>query len=155
MSAPIYNAFTSADVALAAATAKYVLGVKAHANSGLLLKSLAVEFQGIVATGEPVLVELYYCTWATNSPGTSSTSETPSQGSGRVLTAGFTAGRNWTADPTVVTLLEPHFVHPQAGVIYQVPLGDEYDCALAEGFVLRCTAAAAVDVRSLMRVSRC
>ncbi len=153
MGAPIYTAFTSADVNVS--TVKTVLGVKAHANSGLLLLSASIQFQGVSATGEPVLVELGYCTWATNSPGTNSTSETPSQGSGRVLTAGFTTGRNWTAEPTTITVLEPWFLHPQAGIIYLLPLGTEYDSALAEGFVLRCTAAAAVDARAIMRVSRC
>jgi hypothetical protein len=157
MGAPIYNVFTEADSALTAATARTVLGAKAHANSGLLLKALSVEFQGIVATGEPVLVELCYATFATNAPGTNSTSCTIRQGSGRVLTAGFTAAYSWVAanEPTVLTVLEPHFIHPQAGVIYQIPLGDEYDTALAEGFALRLTAAVGVDARALMKVSRC
>jgi len=153
MGAPIYTAFTSADVNFS--TVKSILGVKAHANSGLILKQAWVEFQGVSATGEPVLVEICYCTYATNSPGTNSTSETPSQGSGRVITAGFTAGRAWSSEPTVITVLEPHFIHPQAGVIYQIPLGDEYDSAVSEGFVIRCTAAAAVDARAGMKVSRC
>lgn len=153
MGAPIYNCFTEADVNFS--TVKSILGAKAHANSGLILKALSIEFQGIIATGEPVLVELCYATWATNSPGTNSTSCTVRQGTGRVLTAGFTAGYGWSAEPTVLTVLEPHFIHPQAGVIYQIPLGDEYDAALAEGFVLRCTAAVAVDARAMMKVSRC
>jgi hypothetical protein len=153
MGAPVYETYTSADVNFS--TVKSIFGVKAHANSGLLLLEAWVSFQGIVATGEPVTVELCYSTWATNSPGTNSTSETPVQGSGRVLTAGFTAGRNWTTEPTALTVLKPIFIHPQAGVIYQIPLGTEYDSALAEGFVIRCTAAAAVDARGGMRVSRC
>jgi hypothetical protein len=153
MGAPIYAVSTAADVNFS--TVKSILGVKAHANSGLLLKGAWVEFQGVSATGEPVLVELCYATFATNSPGTNSTSETPIQGSGRVLTAGFTAARAWSSEPTTLTMLEAHFVHPQAGVIYQIPLGDEYDSELAEGFVIRCTAAAAVDARAGMRVSRC
>ena len=153
MGAPIYNALTTADVNFS--TVKSIFGVKAHANSGLIVKSAWVEFQGIVATGEPVLVELCYATFATNSPGTNSTTETPVQTSGRVLTAGFTAGRNWTVEPTALTPFEAHFIHPQAGIVYQIPLGDEPDCALAEGFVIRCTAAVAVDARAGMRVSRC
>ena len=153
MAAPIYNAYTSADVNFS--TVKSILGVKAHANSGLLLKGASVMFQGVAPTGEPVLVELCYSTWATNSPGTNSTSETPVQANGRVLTAGFTAGRAWSSEPTTLTVLEPLFIHPQAGIVYQIPLGGDYDCALAEGFVIRCTAAVAVDARALMRVVRC
>lgn len=153
MGAPIYVAYTSADVNFS--TVKTILGVKAHANSGLILKAASIMFQGTSPTNEPVLIELGYCTWATNSPGTNSTSETVVQASGRVLTAGFTAGRAWSSEPTTITVLEPLFIHPQAGLIYQIPLGDEYDSALAEGFVIRCTAANAVDARALMRVSRC
>jgi len=153
MGAPIYIATTTADVNFS--TAKSIIGVKAHANSGLLLKGASISFQGTTATGEPVLVELCYSTWATNSPGTASTSLTVVQGSGRVLTAGLTAGQTWTSEPTALTVLESLFVHPQAGVIYQIPLGDEYDSALAEGFVIRCTALVAVDARATMRVSRC
>ncbi len=35
-----------------------------------------------------------------------------------------------------------------------IPLGNEYDSALAEGFVLRFTAPASVNVRATMDVSR-
>lgn len=153
MSAPIYTTGATADVNFS--TVKTVFGVKAHANSGLLLKEAWITFQGVSATGEPVLVELGYCTWATNSPGTNSTSETVLQTSGRVLTAGFTAGRNWTSEPTAITVPKPFFIHPQAGIVYQIPMGDEWDSALAEGFVIRCTAAVAVDCRAGMAVSRC
>lgn len=153
MGAPVYALATAADVNFS--TVKSILGAKAHANSGLLLKQAWVEFQGVSATGEPVLVELCYSTYATNSPGTNSTSETPVQGSGRVITPGFTGARAWSAEPTTLTMLEAHFIHPQAGLIYQIPLGDEYDCAVSEGFVIRCTAAVAVDARAGMRLSRC
>ena len=153
MGAPIYTVFTSADVNVS--TVKSVVGVKAHANSGLILKGAWVCMQGTSATAEPGLIELGYCTFATNSPGTNSTTETPVQGSGRVLTAGFTGARAWSTEPTVITVLEALFMHPQAGLVYQIPLGDEYDTALAEGFVIRCTFAAAVDIRAGMRVSRC
>lgn len=155
MSAPVYNIPTTADVALVAATAKYVLGVKAHANSGVLLKSAWIEFEGLSSTGEPVLVEIYYVTFASNPPGTNSTSETPAQANGRQMTAGFTAARNWSADPTVVTVLEAHKIHPQSGAILQIPLGDEYDTALGEGLAIRATSAAGLDCRAGMRVSRC
>lgn len=155
MSAPIYSIPTGGAVALAAATAKSVIGVKAHANSGLLLKQASIAFDGVTASNTPVVVELCYATFATNSPGTNSTSVTPAQQSGRVLTAGFTAGKGWTTEPTVLTVLEEHLVHPTAGMIYQIPLSDEYDCALGEGFVMRVTAPQVVNCRATLKVSRC
>ena len=155
--APQYKVLTGGAVALSAATAKTVLGVKAHANSGLLLQKLRYGFDGIATGKVPVLIEVCYCTWATNAPGTNSTSVTPVQVNGRVLTVGFTAGKTWTTEPTVLTVLDEILVRPDAGWPdwMQYPLGDEYDCALAEGFALRFTAPDAVNVRANLRVARC
>lgn len=152
-----YTVITGGAVALSAATAKTVLGVKAHANSGLQLKSFEVAFDGVTASAVPVLVELAYCTFATNSPGTNSTSVTPLQQYGRALTAGFTAGKTWTAgnEPTTISVLKEFLVAPDKGlVMYQFPLGMEPDTALAEGLVLRINAPAAVNVRASMLVER-
>jgi len=140
---------------LTAATAKSILGVKAHANSGLQLKEFEVAFDGVTSSATPVLVEICYATFATNSPGTNSTSVTPSQCYGRVLTAGFTAGKNWSAEPTVLTVIKEFLLAADKGfVAFQWPLGREPDTALAEGFVIRCTAPAGVNVRASLDVER-
>lgn len=154
MTAPIYTVVTGGAIALAAATAKTILAVKAHANSGLQVTEANVYFDGASSSAVPVLVELCYCTWATNGPGTNSTSVTPAQWSGRVLAAGFTAGKTWTAEPTVLTVIEEMLIHPQAGIKYQIPLSGEPDCALGAGFALRVTAPAIVNVRGTLRVQR-
>lgn len=157
MPAPRYACTTESAVALSAATAKSIVGVKAHANSGLLVCSFSVSFDGVTASAVPVLIEIGYCTWATNSPGTNSTSTTPRQQGGRVLTAGFTSAKNWTAEPTTITqAFEEMLLTPNGGLVkYDFPLGTELDCALAEGFVIRCTAPATVNVRGGLVVSRC
>ena len=153
--APIYSIVTGGAVALTAATAKCILGAKAHANSGLELTKLRLGFDGVTASAVPVLVELGYCTFATNSPGTASTSVTPAQLSGRVLAAGFTAGKTWTTEPTVITVLEEWLLTPNGGAAWiDVPLSTEYDSAFAEGFVLRLTAPAAVNARATMHLLR-
>ena len=155
MAACGYSIVTGGAVALTAATAKSILGVKAHANSGVQVKSLEVAFDGVTASAVPVLIELCYATFATNSPGTASTSVTPAQNYGRVLTAGFTAGKTWTTEPTVLTVLKELLLPADKGVLaYQFPLGQEPDSALAEGFVIRCTAPAAVNVRGTLSVER-
>jgi hypothetical protein len=156
MPAPIYDAVTGGAVALSAATAKTILGWKAHANSGLLLVDWEVAFDGVTASAVPVLVEICYCTWGANSPGTNSTSVTPTQRGGRVLTVGATAGKTWTTEPTTLTVIRERLLTPNGGlVIYDYPLGKEPDTALAEGFAIRCTAPATVNVRASMGVSRC
>ena len=155
MAACGYSIVTGGAVALTAATAKSILGVKAHANSGVHIKSLEVAFDGVTASAVPVLVELCYATFATNSPGTASTSVTPAQVYGRVLTVGFTAGKTWTTEPTVLTVLKELLLPADKGVLaYQFPLGQEPDSALAEGFVIRCTAPAVVNVRASLLAER-
>lgn len=155
MSAVGYSIVTGGAVALSAATAKSILGAKAHANSGLQLKRFNIGFDGVTASAVPVLIEVCYCTFGANAPGTNSTSVTPAQKYGRVLTAGFTAGKTWTTEPTTITVLEEYLLSPNGGqYILQYPLGLEPDTALGEGLLLRCTAPAIVNVRASMDFER-
>lgn len=156
MPAPRYACTTESAVSLSAAVAKSIVGAKAHANSGLMVRGFTVGFDGVTASAVPVLVELCYATFATNGPGTNSTSTTARQMGGRALTAGFTSAKNWTSEPTVLTQVFPEvLLTPNGGVlVYDFPDGTEPDCALAEGFVLRCTAPATVNVRGGLIVSR-
>jgi hypothetical protein len=156
MSAAGYSAETGAAVALAAATAKSVIGVLAGAAFGLQIKSFEIGFDGVTASGVPVLIELCQCTFATQPPGTLSTSVTPVQMYGRVQAAGFTAARDWsTTQPTVITVIKEFLLTPNAGALfYQYPLGQEPDSAFSQGFTIRCTAPAVVNVRSTISVER-
>ena len=155
MSACGYGFTTGAAVALVSATAKCVMGVKAHANSGIQVVNFEIGFDGVTASAVPVVVELCYATFATNSPGTASTSATIQQQYGRVLTAGFTAAYAWTTEPTVLTVLKKWPQPADKGlVMYQFVLGKEPDSALAEGYVVRCTAPAAVNAHGGMLVER-
>jgi hypothetical protein len=154
-----YEVPTGAAVASAAATtAKTILGVKAHANSGIQVLNWNISFDGVTASAAPIFVELCYSTWATNSPGTASTSATVTQRSGRALTAGFTGGYNWTTEPTVLTMIRDYNCDPNKGVYeFTFPLGDEPDSALAEGYAIRCTVpsgGAAVNYRANLTVCR-
>lgn len=149
-----YRALAGADVALTAATVKSVLGIRAGTAFSLVLRRMAVYFDGVTAGNEPVLVEWCYATFATNAPGTNSTSETPVQTGGRVQTHGMTAASSWSAEPTVLTVLEEELIHPQMGKAEWLPPGDEFDTALNEGFVIRCTAPNNVNVRPSITVER-
>lgn len=151
-----YTATTGAAVALSAATAKSVIGVSAPAQFGVDLKKVRFGFDGVTASAVPVLVELCYATFATNAPGTNSTSVTPAQMYGRSITTGFTAARNWTTEPTVLTVVEEMLLSPNGGALwYDFPLGDTPDSAVSQGFVLRMTAPATVNVRSTLSFERC
>lgn len=151
-----YSASTGTTVALVAATPKSVIGVSAPATFGVDLKKYRIAFDGVTASAVPVLVELCYATFATNAPGTNSTSLTVQQGYGRTIAAGFTAARNWSAEPTVLTPIDNFTLTPNGGlVIYDIPLGDTPDSAASQGFVIRCTAPAGVNVQAAMWFERC
>jgi hypothetical protein len=147
-----YSVNTQGAVALAAATAKTVLFVTAGAQFGLDLKKFSIGFDGVTASAVPVFWELNYSTAATNStPGTGNTSQTANinQVYGRAIaTTGLLAGSNCTSEPTVQTNVRANLLTPNGGLlIYDFPLGDVPDCAPANGFALRLTAPAVVNVR--------
>lgn len=142
-----YSAVTGGAVALAAATAKSILGVKSNAAFGIDLRRIKVGFDGVTASAVPVLVELCYATFATNAPGTNSTTITPLQGYGRVAAHGVTAAKNWSAEPTALTVVNEYLLTPYGGlVLEEFPEG--LDTALGEGYTIRCTAPAIVNVRA-------
>lgn len=156
MSKAGYTAPAAAAVALAASTAKSVIGVSAPAQFGVDLTKYRLAFDGVTATNTPVLVELCYATFATNAPGTNSTSITVQQVYGRSITAGFTAAYNWTTEPTVLTAIDSFTVTPNGGtLVYDFPLGTSPDSAVSQGFVIRLTAANIVNVRPSLWFERC
>lgn len=151
-----YMASTEGAVALSAATAKTILGVVAPATFGLDLKKFRVAFDGVTASAVPVLIELCYSTFATNSPGTNSTAITERQVYGRSIAIGAVAAKTWTTEPTVLTVIEEFLLTPNGGVIfYDYPLGDTPDSAVSEGFAIRCTAPATVNVRATIWWEKC
>ena len=155
MSKAGYSAPAAAAVALVAATAKSVVGVKGHSAFGVDWTKYRLSFDGATSTAVPVLVELCYATFATNSPGTASTSITINQTYGRATAAGFTAAYNWTTEPTVLTVLDAFTVPAFNGtVVYDAPFGTSADSAVSEGFVIRCTAPANVNCRPTLWFER-
>lgn len=150
-----YAATTEAAVALVAATAKSVIGVNGTAAFGVDLQGVTLAFDGTPAGNGAALVEVCYATFATNHPVTASTSLTVKQLYGRALTAGFVAARNWTTEPTVLTVLEEFNIDVYKSTYSQpYSLGVTYDSAVSNGFVLRVTAPQVVNVRAGLRFER-
>jgi len=156
MSKTRYSVQTGAAVALSAATAKSVLCVLAPAQFGVDLVGYEIGFDGVTASAVPVLVEICYSTAATNStPGTNNTTATVNQTAGRAITAGFTGFYNSTSEPTVLTPLDSFTMTPNGGTVIRDYNGPTPDSAVSNGFVIRCTAPAAVNVRATMFFERC
>jgi hypothetical protein len=152
-----YSISTGAAVALSAATAKTVLFVLGTASFGVDLTGIEISFDGVTASAVPVLVEVCRSTAATNStPGTANTTATVVQTAGRTITAGFTGGYNCTSEPTVLTPIDRLTLTPNGGVlIYDWPRDATLDCDVSNGFAIRCTAPAVVNVNCTLKLGRC
>lgn len=101
-----YNQFDvpATTVALTATTAKSVVGIKAATNVCVKVLEVAMSFDGATSSNAPVVCQFMQATFATNGPGTNSTSVTPSKrDTGRAETIQATAGKTWTTEPTVLT----------------------------------------------------
>lgn len=122
-----YNQFDvpALTVALTAATAKSVIGLKAAANVCVKITELSMGFDGATSSNAPATVEFMQSTFATNAPGTASTSVTPAKrDTGRAETIQATAAKAWTTEPTVLALQRAidvgqfnglyHYIHPFA-----------------------------------------
>lgn len=158
MSGGIWVAPMGASVALASGVAKSVIGVRAPASSQVYIKRFRLSFDGVTASAVPALIELCQATFATQSPGTASTSVTPVLMQGRSTTVGATAARNWTTEPTVLTTIEEFNLTPNAGTLfYDFPLQDEPDSAdINQGFVVRVTVTGSTpNVRGGLVFGRC
>jgi hypothetical protein len=93
-----YIVNTVGAVALAAATRKTLVSLIAGAAAGVQIRELMVAFDGVTASGVPVLVELNASSQA--GAGTPGTSPTPTQYKGKVLACPFTAAESYSAEPT-------------------------------------------------------
>jgi hypothetical protein len=132
---------TANTVALTASTAKTVLGIKAATNQAVKVLEQSVSFDGATSSNAPTVVEFATCTWGTNSPGTNSTSVTPTKREpGRAETTQMTAAKTWSTEPTVITLVRAVDIGQYNGVYHYIhPFAAPHVVAGAAGFVIRIT----------------
>lgn len=100
-----YNQFDVPAQAVSYATGlKTALGIAAATNVCVKVTEVVASFDGATSTAVPAQIEFDQITFATNAPGTNSTSVTPSKAdTGRGETIQATAGKTWTVQPTVIT----------------------------------------------------
>lgn len=145
-SVPMHKAGMYADLniittALAAATAKTVGGVLASTNVCLRVLGFAISFDGATSTNVPAKVEICTCTFATNPPGTNSTSlALAKRDTGRPETIQATAGHTWTTEPTVITVLQTKYIGQFNGLWeILVPFATPLIVPGGDGFCIRVT----------------
>lgn len=95
-------------VACLGTIAKTVVGLRAAANISVEILELALSCNGNTSGNAPARVDFNHCTFATNPPGTASTSITTQRkrDPDKSATFQYTAAHTWTTEPTVLT---PHF----------------------------------------------
>lgn len=98
-------------IALVANTLTTVLGIKCPANQAVVVDEIDVGLDGTNSANGPAIIDVGQCTYATNPPGTNSSSVTPAASdSGRPETIQSTAGKTWTAQPTVIVIWKSFLV---------------------------------------------
>lgn len=111
-------------ISTVADTAKTLLQLIAGTNQRLRVKEIGVSFRGQVNTDKPFTVEVLYQTTA----GTGGQTATPvkeADGAAETLQATALKATWSTTEPTAGSVIRTFDVHPQSGLVYQCPLGDE------------------------------
>jgi len=145
---PTYSASTTTKFT-SASTLQTAIGVASSATDfGLAMLAVKIGYDASAA-GTGITLRFGSCTFATNGPGTNSTSVTPIQTSGRTIAAtNITAGVNWTAEPTVKTYLGGGLIIQPFGGAYDSEFGSDREIDTfnsgAMGFFVEHTPAAAV-----------
>lgn len=131
-------------VTLAANTAKTILGAAAAANQVIKILEQKVSHDGATSTNAPNITEFGRCTFA--GAGTN-TAVTPSKKDpGRAETIQTTGSKNYTAEPTVITAIDPSNVPVYNGLYhYLTPDSRPLIVVGGQGWVIRLTAAAIVN----------
>lgn len=143
-----FSLTTLTEFAFAAATAKTILQLVSATSLRLAISEISVTFDGTSNTAEPVLIVLRRQTTA----GTA-TARNPLQLDDDIATALRATGQeNFTAEPTGSDILLEWNIHPQAGVIEQLPIPDgEIIIGASDRVGLVITAPAAVNAVAYMR----
>lgn len=137
-------ASTEGEVALAAATAKTVLRIKAAANHRVKVKGWGVFFDGVSATAEPVQVRII----RSSTDGTYTSVTPKKQDEDVVETVQTAAGKNATVEGTAGDEVDSCEVHPQQGYEKLYPPGDEIMVIGGGRLGIEITAPAIVNVRA-------
>lgn len=134
----------TAEVALAAATAKTVVQIVAPSNHRLKILGVGLFFDGTSPTAEPVQVEL-----ARQSDAGTMSALTPVKRDDSIAESlQTTAQHTATAEPTTGDVIDSWQVHPQQGWEQFYPFGQEPIVGGGDRAALICTAPATVNVRA-------
>jgi len=144
-----FIAINSSGVDLVAATAKTLLQIVSATNQRVAIKEIGISFNGQVNTSEPVKVDLLMQSTA----GTSNALTLGKENDSVAETLQTTARDTITAEPTAVSggVLRSWYIHPQAGQVFQLPIGDEIIIGGGKRIGLRVTSPTVVKAIGYLR----
>jgi len=144
-------ALSSGSVALSAGVAKTVLQYASpNANTLSVIQEVLVSFDGTSNSAVPVTVQLLRKTAAATV--TAATRVKTKDTSTALATDVAATGTNASAEGTDGAVLADMFIHPQAGVIYTMPLPDGEIEVPGSGIVaVKANAPAAVNIRVTLK----
>jgi len=141
---------TTSEIATGSGADKTVLQINAPTNQRVAVKSVEITFKGTDPSATPILVKLCQQTAATGSG--SSASNTPAKEDPGISTSIQTTGKQgYTSEPTGTVIVRQWEVHPQAGLLYSFPLGDEVVVPGGGALGIVVNAAASVSCAPLFR----
>lgn len=143
-----FQVLNSANVALAAATAKTILAVVAPAQQRVLVYEWSVSFDGVTASAVPVLCELIYSSAA--GAGTATALTPTKRNPNDVEAVQSTANENYTVEPTVIQVLDEILISPTSGYKEIRPLKRAIPCTGGKTVGIRCKSPATVNVRAAL-----
>jgi hypothetical protein len=128
-------------VVATSSTAKTVVGAQCAAQIPIRVFGYNLGFDGVNSGQGNAICEFCHTTFATNPPGTNSTSVTLANfDDGRPETAQTTGGKNWTTEPTVITVTETAMIPVYMGsAIVFVPLTTPFVAKGGSGASVRVT----------------
>lgn len=122
------------------------VGVQASTHVALRVLEAMQTCDGSTSTATPAKVELCYNTFAGSPPGTNSTAVTIQRRDVQRDAFQFLGGKNWTSEPTVISVLRTYNVPQYNGSYHYIcPLQTPYICPGSAGFSVRFTASANVN----------
>lgn len=132
----------SGEVSLSAGVAKTALEVTAAANHRVKLLGVEIFFKGISTTDTPVKVDLARIT--TTGTGTAGTALKNDVDDDETIQTTFEFASS--VEPTYGNVIKTWEVHPQTGLIFYFPMGQEIVINGGDLFGVRCNAAQAQTV---------
>lgn len=140
MARNFFTQTTSAAVALSAGVAKTVLHLLAG-SPRIAIQAITLSFDGISNTGVPVVVRVVRQTTAPTG-----TTRNPLKKDTDIASALLVTGlENVSIEPTDSDIVLTHYIHPQGGVQYSLPLPGEVIVPGAARIGLKITAQAGVN----------